>query len=158
MVIHGQPWKLPSSSVAVSSSCVAVPWSAMVIVMVMRGGAMVNHGQPWSSPCVAALQTPERWEGCTLVLAASTVSWKAGEVLSSSVYGDRAHLLCPGREGKLKDRRSTGIYGNQSLKRRVRFGDGGMHPEFSRRKNTGGDARYLPGADASQASRWKMRG
>ena len=72
--------------------------------------------------------------GCTLVLTTSTVSWKAWEYSNSSIYGDRAHLLCPGREGTFKDRWSTGVYGNRSLKRRDTFGNGGVHPEFNRRK------------------------
>ena len=56
-------------------------------------------------------------------------------------------MLSSGREGKFKHRRSTGVYGNCSLKRGVRFGNGGVNPEFSLRKKTGGDARRLPGAN-----------
>ena len=55
----------------------------------------------------------------------------------------------PGKEGKFKDGRLTGVYGNRSLKRPVRFGDEGAHPEFSRRKKTGDDAGNLLGAEAS---------
>ena len=62
------------------------------------------------------------------------------------------------KERKIKNRRSTGVYGNRSLKRRVRVGNGRVHPNFNRRKKTGGDTRHLPGADASQASCWKRRG
>ena len=67
---------------------------------------------------------------------------------SSSIYGDREHPLCPGREGTFKNRWSTVVYGIGSLKRRDRFENRGVHPELSGRQTTESDARHLPCADA----------
>ena len=89
------------------------------------------------------------------VFVTSNVSRKAGENLRSSIHGDRAHLMCPELEETFNDRLSAGIYAGRSLKRRDRFENGGVHAELSCRKTTGDDARHLPGADGSQASRWK---